>query len=419
MTRQLIRVGTAIMTTLLALAVLWQLRIVLVYVLISLTLAATLRPAAKYLVRQSGLARPAWTMVYFLALGAFGFLIYQGGKAVAEEMQQLTTVVSTQEVWKLPLWLEGTPFRQGLVFQLPPNKLFESIIGEQGQFVFPVMLGFTQRIAGFLSSVLIVTFMCIYWTLNQSHFERLWLSLLPTDQRKVARDVWRTIEPELGAYIRSELIQIILAALMLGIGYQLLGAPYPVLLALGGALAWLIPVLGGALALVPPLLVGLLTGAQVSMIAFLYTLVILMTLQLWVEPHLFNRKWSNPILTLTIIVIMANAFGLPGILLAPPISVVCQILWHSLMVREPLTARPAIQISDLRQRQEKIRESLSEVDETSLMLVTSHMERLTLLIDKAEPVLHSGAESESPNGHAPTAPQPVPVNQSSSTSKKP
>ena len=40
MTKQLARFGAAVMTTLLALVVLWQFRMVVVYVLISLTLAA-------------------------------------------------------------------------------------------------------------------------------------------------------------------------------------------------------------------------------------------------------------------------------------------------------------------------------------------------------------------------------------------
>ncbi len=44
MTKQLLKSGTAVMTTLLALAVLWQFRLVVVYVLISLALAAALAP---------------------------------------------------------------------------------------------------------------------------------------------------------------------------------------------------------------------------------------------------------------------------------------------------------------------------------------------------------------------------------------
>ena len=44
MTKRLLVIGTAVMTTLLALVALWQFRIVVIYVLISLVLAATVRP---------------------------------------------------------------------------------------------------------------------------------------------------------------------------------------------------------------------------------------------------------------------------------------------------------------------------------------------------------------------------------------
>ena len=57
MTKQLVRFGTAVMTTLLALVVLWQFRIVVVYVLISLTLAAALRPLVNRLVGRSFVVR--------------------------------------------------------------------------------------------------------------------------------------------------------------------------------------------------------------------------------------------------------------------------------------------------------------------------------------------------------------------------
>ena len=50
MTKRLVMIATAVMITLLALLVLWQFHIVVVYVLISLTLAAALRPLVQRLV---------------------------------------------------------------------------------------------------------------------------------------------------------------------------------------------------------------------------------------------------------------------------------------------------------------------------------------------------------------------------------
>ena len=57
MTKQLVGFGAAVMTTLLALVVLWQFRIVVVYVLISLALAAALRPLVNRLVGRGFVVR--------------------------------------------------------------------------------------------------------------------------------------------------------------------------------------------------------------------------------------------------------------------------------------------------------------------------------------------------------------------------
>jgi len=407
MTKQLVGFGTAVMTTLLALVVLWQFRIVVVYVLISLTLAAALRPLVKRLVGRGFVVRVAWILLYLVALGSFVFLLFLTGKTAINEIQQLAHTVSVQGEWRLPVWLEGSSFQQALVARLPPpSKLFEAVTGDQGQLVLPAILGFTQGIAGVVSGVLVVLFLSLYWIVNQIHFERLWLSLLPSGQRKQARDIWRTIEPDLGAYIRGEVIQSLLAGLLLGLGYWALGSPYPALLALAGALACLIPVVGVVLAVIPVLLVGLLTGVQLSLFTVLYALVVLIALGVWVKPRLFNRRWDNPILTLVTLIALANAFGLLGIVVAPPLSAVCQILW-SLLVSHRLASGAAAQVSDLQERQERVWATIRAMEEPPLPLVTSSMERLTHLIEKAEPILQAALPPEPSELLLPIAPQPV------------
>ncbi len=390
MTKQLVGFGTAVMTTLLALVVLWQFRIVVVYVLISLTLAAALRPLVNRLVGRGFVVRVAWILLYLVALGSFGFLLFLTGETAINEIQQLAHTVSVQDAWRLPIWLEGSSFQQALVARLPPpSKLFEAVTGDQGQLVLPAILGFTQGIGGVVSGVLVILFLSIYWSINQIHFERLWLSLLPSGQRKQARGIWRTVEPDIGAYIRGQVIQSLLAGLLLGLGYWLLGSPYPALLALAGALACLIPVVGVALAVIPVLLVGLLTSVQLSLFTALYALVVLIALGVWVKPRLFNRRWDNPILTVVLLIALADAFGLVGIIVAPPLSVVCQILWSRLVSRRAVSGAAA-QVSDLKERQARVWDTIKAMDEPPLALVTSSMERLTHLIEKAEPILQAG-----------------------------
>jgi hypothetical protein len=161
--------------------------------------------------------------------------------------------------------------------------------------------------------------------------------------------------------------------------------------------------------MIPVLLVGLMTGVQLSLFSVLFTLLVLIALKIWVKPRLFKRRWDNPILTLVILIAMASAFGLVGMIVAPPISVVCQILWNRLVSRRAVLGAAA-QISDLKERQARVQAEITAMDEPPLPLVTSSMEKLTELIEKAEPILQAGLPAAVPLAEASEpflAPPPV------------
>jgi predicted PurR-regulated permease PerM len=394
MTRQLVWYGAAVASTLLALALLWQFQLVVLYILISLTLAAALRPLVARLVEGGIIVRAAWLLLYLAVLGSFGSLLFPAGDAAIQEVQRLAQTVSIQDAWRLPAWLEGSEFQAELMARLPaPSRLFSDMIGSQGQLVLPAIFGLTQGIGDVVSGVFLILLLSIYWSISQVHFERFWLSLLPPGQRKPARDIWRTVESDIGAYLRSQMIQSFLAGLLFAIGYWLLGSPYPVLLALAGALVCLIPVVGAALAVILPILVGLLTSVQLSFFTALYALAVVMALGIWVKPRIFNRGWDNAILTVILLIVMAEAFGLAGIILAPPLSIVCQILWRCL-VSDRRAAGAAADVADLKERQAQVWANIQAMDEPPLPLLTSSMARLTELIDKAEPILQAALPVE-------------------------
>lgn len=391
MTKQLIGIGTAIMTTLLALILFWQFRTVVVYVLVSLAFAAAVRPFVKYQATQGRVRRLALIALYLVALGGFALLLFLSVSSAIRDIQELAEQVSVQNAWRQPAWLQGSALQQLLDERLPPpSELFAAITGEQGQLVLPVVLGFTQGIFSIISGGLIVLFLSLYWSIDQIHFERLWLSLLPPGQRQSMRTMWRAIELDVGAYVRSEVGQSILAAFLLSLGYWLLGSPYPMLLALIGALAWLIPVVGVILAVLAPLLLGLLTGVSLSLLTVLYTLVVLVVLEKWVEPRLANHTHTNPILTLVILMALADAYGVLGMIVAPPLSAAFQILWDHLISRR--TAATVL-VSDLQERQQQVWQTIQAMVEPPPLAVSS-LERLTKLLADAEPILTAAAEPD-------------------------
>ena len=85
MTKQLVWYGAAVASMLLALVLLWQFQIVVLYILISLTLSAALRPLVARLVGGGIVARAAWLLLYLAVLGSFGSLLFLAGDAETKD----------------------------------------------------------------------------------------------------------------------------------------------------------------------------------------------------------------------------------------------------------------------------------------------------------------------------------------------
>ncbi len=386
MLKSIARIGLAVLTTLLGLLLLWQFRIVIGYVFISLMLAATIRPLFRHLAGRRLMARILWILLYIVVGAGLGFLLFILVRTSGSELQRLAESVSKKDQWIIPVWL-GNSVEQFLSTRLPsPSVLLHAIIGNEGELLFPALLGIAQGVGGIVAAIAIILILSIYWGINKVHFERLWLSLLPSDQRKRARSVWEEIEPDTGGYIRGQLFHSILTGVVLGIGYWLMGFPYPVLIALVSALFCMIPVVGAVLALLPPLLIGLLTSFQLTLFSGIYTFIVLVASMIWVKPRFVNKRWDKPVLTVVLIIALADAFGIFGIIIAPPLSVILQILWSNLITHR-VAAGAATNITDLQLRLDKLKETVSNMEDLNVPLVTSTMARITDLMVEAEPVL--------------------------------
>ncbi|NTU75884.1 MAG: AI-2E family transporter, partial [Anaerolineaceae bacterium] len=178
---------------------------------------------------------------------------------------------------------------------------------------------------------MVVIFLSIYWSLDKVHFERLWLSLLPPQNRRKAREIWSGIEKGVGSYFRSEMIQSLVVGLLLGFGFWLIGIRYPTILAIIGAVAWLIPYIGPLIAIIPVFVIGITVNLATALIASIFTIVILVLMQMFVEPLFFRRKDYSALLTVLVLILLADMFGLIGFLIAPPLAAAIQILLRNLL----------------------------------------------------------------------------------------
>jgi predicted PurR-regulated permease PerM len=406
--KQLAGYAAIVIATLAGLFVLWEFRSVVGVFFLSLVAAATVRPIIDRLTVRGVPQAAAMLLTYLAGLVLIAAVLYLFGNALMGEVERIANETAvTYESTRLR-WMDGSDFEQALYARMPPpEELYSSITGEEGGVVVRGLFGVTRGLLSILGGLLLVLVLSIYWSADQNHFERLWLSLLPAERRVRARDIWRAVELGVGAYMRSELIQGSIGIFLLGFGYYALRLPYPILLALIGSLIWLIPIVGVFLALIPVIVVSLPLGLATTLLAAAFTLTVLLLLELAIDPRFFNRRRYSSLLIVLTMLPMAEVFGLVGLIFAPPIAAAIQIFFTTLYSPRTvqLAAEPMSQLGKLEQRLVHLRATVPANGEPASPEIESMMNRLESLLKKAKRVLPARLPDQ---GYASNQSRPLP-----------
>jgi putative permease len=334
---RIVRYTIVVVLTLVVLLLLWQFSVAILLFLLSLAVAAAIRPLISSITGRNVSKRLALGIVYFLLIAAIVSSIVLISPPVLEELQTATDdFVSNYDRAKAEWPASGSLFQQTLAEQLPPSAdFYQALTTERGIPVLTGIFGLASNFFSILGQIAIVLILSLYWSADQFRFERLALSLIPEEHHPRALHVWRSVETGVGEYLRSEFVQSALAGLLLWLGYSALGIRYPILLALWGAIARLIPWFGSIIAVLPALLLGTGISSAVGILATIYTVGILLILSLIIEPRFFPRHRYSSLLIVLFVVALAEAFGFIGVILAPPLAVAVQIAFQHLHRRFP------------------------------------------------------------------------------------
>ena len=379
--------ATIILLTLTLLVIVWQLHGVVLVFLLSLAISATLGQPIEWLAGRGW--RRGWAIgaVYLAAFGSlavvFGIVGYFALQELDPLVQNLVRVYGNAQNALLGL---ANP-RTAWVGRLPStDQIARWWAGEESlaamQNVATVLSHSGRLVGEFVLSI----FLSLYWTADRNRFERLWFSLLAAEQRIRTRKVWRKLEGDVGAYLRSEIVQTVLAVILFAVGYSLIGIQYPYTLALLAGLLWLAPLLGGILATLPVVIIGLLNGPMVAGIALAYTILVLFVLEFYVQKRLYTegRYWG--VLLVVVMLAAVDAFGFVGLLLSAPIALALQIGINELL-NSPAAQTAPLPVGDLDALQNRLEEVRSRIqregDQPNPRLI-SLVERLETLISEVE-----------------------------------
>lgn len=201
-------------------------------------------------------------------------------------------------------------------------------------------LGLLANAVNALGGALLVLALVLYMHIDKQTLHEGFLALVPPHHRKLADETARETLRTVGGWLRGQILLMALVGTIIGSVAALFGLPYPLLLALVGALGELVPMVGpiaAGLVVVPVAALTQPLGVTIALIAFF--LIFSVVEGNYIVPKIMQANVNlPPFFTVLVVVAGASWLGVGGALLAIPLAAGLRVILRRVVI-------PAIQRS--------------------------------------------------------------------------
>jgi predicted PurR-regulated permease PerM len=331
-----------ILALLLALYILWQIRNVLMLIFAAVVLATAVNTLAEQL--QKRLKRLQLQRSTSLVLAIFGLLgvlvlalwlvvppfvvqFQELTQLVPQGIDRLDQSVKTLTVMAPPFIAPYLPTVESLVKQLQP--LLNQLVG-----------GSFTLVAGTLGGVLnilLVVILTLMLLFDPQPYRRAFVRCFPSFYRRRVHEILDKCGRSLQGWLLGILFNMVVIGSLSGVGLLILGVQLPLANAIFAGLLTFIPNIGPVLSVVPPMVIALLDAPWKSLAVFgLYFFVQQMETNVLTPIVMAQQVAMLPAVTLLSQVFFATFFGFLGLLLALPLTVVLQVWFQEVVVKDIL-----------------------------------------------------------------------------------
>lgn len=334
--RRTLFVSAMTIATALVLALIWYASDVFLLMFAGILFAVLLRTPANWLARRTLLSQNVALALSVLALAAvLGLLIYLFAAPLAEQVGQLTETLPRAAV-RMRQWVRQYRWGaalQPLIQELTRMKLDFQTLGQARGVISSTFAG--------LGGLVVALFLGVYLAAQPRLYQHGFLHLLPKRMRPRASNVLNEIGNVLRWWLVGRLIIMTVIGVVAGIGLWWLDVPLALTLGVLSGLLEFIPYLGPILSAVPALLIAFnLDPAKAFYVLLLYA-VIQSAEGYLLSPLVEQRTVSlPPALVIFSTLLLAALAGLPGVMLASPLTAACivaiKLLYVENVVEQPV-----------------------------------------------------------------------------------
>jgi predicted PurR-regulated permease PerM len=305
--------------------VLWKLKLVISLLFLAIVISAAMRPGIDALHRRR-VPRIIGVAVHYAALAVlfalFVWLVVPRALTQVENALGVSSLPTSAHALKhatntstgvkhdilvgVQKWLYHLPSSSGLI--RPGLQI--------GLAAFKVLI-----------EIFFVLASAAYWIFERDRAVNLVCSLLPRPKRKLVRDTWTLIDLKLGAFVRGQILLIVLVAAVLSLAFWATGEPYWILVGSFAGLVEIIPVIGPLAAGAVAVGVGLTASVLIGIEAAIAVLTVRLLEDYLIMPRVLGDAVGlTPMVVLFSVASVGILFGGFAVILAIPIAAVLSTL---------------------------------------------------------------------------------------------
>ncbi|MGQ3674002.1 AI-2E family transporter [Xanthobacter sp. TB0139] len=313
--RQLVRNVVVVCAILILLYFAWLVVSVLLMVFASILLAVAFRGLATPVARFTHMpVRYAVFPVTIGLVGIIGMALYLFGSTIQTQMFEL--VENLPAAWAA---LEARFHLQSLSVDLLQQA---EAAAPSSATIIATLQGVTSNVFEGLVGLFLVVVGGIYFAVDPELYHRLVLAFWPEEERDRVEASLKALGADLLAFLKAQFIAMVVVGLLTFIGLTIVGVPSAMALAIFACLAEFVPLIGPIVSAVPALLIALTMGMDAALWTLLVFVVVQQSESNVITPLLQQRMVAlPPAITLFAVVVFGQLFGLLGIILATPLTV--------------------------------------------------------------------------------------------------
>jgi predicted PurR-regulated permease PerM len=319
-----------LLLVILALAV-WKIRLVVLLFLLAVVIASAMRPGVEAL-RRRGIPRGVGIAVHYGVLAAIVglLLLFAVPRALSEVQSAISSLPQTKsEIHNQAS--QSTGLKHDVLTALE-RRLAE--LPSREKLVAPGV-EVTRGAIEVLVGIFFVFAAAAYWISERDRVEQVCVRLLPRRNRETARKTWELIDLKLGAFVRGQLLLMLLVGTVLSLTFWAIGMPYWLLVGAFAGVVEIVPIIGPLAAGALALGVGLTASVTTAILAGAAVLVVRVVEDYLVMPRVLGDAVGlSPLLVLVAVAACGVVFGGLAVLLAIPVAAVLVTLLDVLVLKK-------------------------------------------------------------------------------------